>query len=102
MNIKKEIEKLEASGYEVDIHHERRFTYDGLITIPILDNQHGGTVIPKLNSRGGRTLVWVYDTADNNRLVSAGVSVCCNEDNYNKNLGVQIALGRALKEINNE
>ena len=69
------VEELRKSGYKVWVKHFRR---DSL----------GGP-----NPRGGKTVVEVT-TPDGVTLL--GVSRCSRKENFNKRLGVRIALGRAF------
>lgn len=70
------VEELRKSGYKVRVHHHRRSSVDGV------------------NSRGGKTVVEVT-TPDGKTLY--GYARCSRKENFNKRLGVRIALGRALK-----
>lgn len=69
------VEELRKSGYKIRVHHHRKVNEGGI------------------NSRGGKTVVEVT-TPDGRTLV--GVSRCSRKENFNKRLGVRIALGRAL------
>lgn len=70
------VESLRKSGYKVRVHHFRR-TDKNKNKIPI-----GGKTIVEVTTPDGSTLV--------------GKSRCNRKENYNKKLGVRIALGRAL------
>jgi hypothetical protein len=48
-------------------------------------------------TKGGKTVVQVLDRYDQEHIVAEGKAYCHPGDNYNRRLGVQIALGRALK-----
>lgn len=71
-----DVERLRKDGYKVRVKHYRRVNSDGVI------------------SRGGKTLVEVT-TPEGLNLV--GMSRCSRKENFNKRLGVRIALGRAFK-----
>lgn len=72
------VHNVRQMGYSVDIHHVRNYDKNGVISC-----------------RGGITEVDIYK---NFVLASyRGVSLCNDKDNYNKKLGVRIALGRAMK-----
>lgn len=108
MNIQRELEKLRQEGIEVEVLHERYIENpewtDNLF--------HKGQTFPsgptmqakRFYPRGGRTTVTLIvktpvkrkkqQVEEERRIV--GVAVCSARDNYNKNLGVQAALGRAL------
>jgi hypothetical protein len=70
------IEHLRKAGYKVRVHHHRKAGLEGI------------------NSRGGKTVVEVT-TPEGATLV--GMSRCSRKENFDKRLGVRIALGRAMK-----
>lgn len=78
------VEQLRKSGYKVRVIHTRRGK-----TMPRLD----GGMVQTVSERGGKTVVQVR-TPDGEEL--EGVAVCSVKDNFNRRLGVRIALGRAL------
>jgi hypothetical protein len=78
------VEQLRKSGYKVRVIHSRRGK-----TMQRMD----GGVVQTLSERGGQTIVQVR-TPDGEEL--EGVAVCSTKDNFNRRLGVKIALGRAL------
>lgn len=65
---------LRHSGYKVAVFHHRL--------------KRNSAISPK----GGKTEI-IIDTPNGMRL--SGIAVCSKEDNYNKKLGVRIALGRS-------
>jgi hypothetical protein len=69
------IQYLRQSGYKVGVYHHRRKTKKG-------------TVSPK----GGKTIL-VIDSPSGQHF--EGIATCSKEDNYNKKLGIRIALGRS-------
>lgn len=69
------VEYLRRSGYKVAVHHHRIKNKNGLFS-------------PK----GGKTVLTI-DSPHGERFV--GVAKCSNEDNYDKKLGIRIALGRS-------
>lgn len=75
------VESLRASGCKVRVMHTRRPNSEGV------------------NARGGKTVVEVT-TPDGITLV--GVSRCSRKENFNKKLGVRIALGRAFDSVRNK
>jgi len=81
---KMNVEQLRKSGYKVRVIHSRRGK-----TMQRMD----GGVVQTLSERGGHTVVQVR-TPDGEEL--EGVAVCSTKDNFNRRLGVKIALGRAL------
>lgn len=66
---------LRRSGYKVAVHHHRKRDKNGII-------------LPK----GGKTVL-VIDSPHGEHF--EGSSKCSNEDNYDKKLGIRIALGRS-------
>ncbi len=76
------IQKLRQLGHTVYVTHERNLDHNGI------------------SPRGGRTKVEVTFSQENHRadgVTFTGEALCSKNDNYNKKLGVRIALGRALK-----
>lgn len=72
------IEDLRKSGYKIRVHHHRKMNLDGI------------------NARGGKTVVEVT-TPDGTTLV--GMSRCSRKENFDKRMGVRIALGRAMSSL---
>lgn len=70
------VEELRRSGYKIRVHHHRRKNDEGI-------NARGGKTVVEVTTPDGRTLI--------------GVARCSRRENFNKRLGVRIALGRALK-----
>lgn len=73
------VSDLRACGYKVRVLHHRKMNPCGV------------------SCKGGTTVVQVR-TPDGTEL--EGIAVCSKKENYNKKLGVSIALGRALKNNN--
>jgi hypothetical protein len=71
-------------GYNVKVWHTRN----------MVQNEAG---YDRYDSKGGMTEVEVYDFDAQQSYV--GIAVCKGCENYNKKLGVKIALGRALKKM---
>lgn len=76
------VHQLRKLGYKVKVWHTRNGSYDYL---------------EQFDPRGGMTEVEVYDM--NAQQSYLGIAQCSDKDNYNKKLGVKIALGRALKKM---
>lgn len=104
------VQKLREMGYKVRVTHkrvyshiydlhnnERRLDLGSRRKFPrftrTLANQIG---LSNIHCRGGETIVEVT-TPDN--VDAFGVSLCSLKDHYNKKLGVEIALGRAVKAL---
>ena len=71
----KTVQQLKDIGYKVKVIHDRII--------------NGGIIQPK----GGLTKVFI---TDNNGHTCEGISKCSLKDNFNKRLGLSIAIGRAL------
>jgi hypothetical protein len=78
MKLGDKISELENSGYDITIKHIRE--KDGM-----------GNIKPK----GGYTIARIYK---DDLMLSNGVAVCSYFDNFNKQLGGIIALGRAIHD----
>ena len=95
MNTTPSVAQLRKMGYRVDITHHR-YVYDKedrlcrLLHTKTIYSKYGN--LRNVDPNGGRT----YAIVDG----IAGVADCSFRDNYNKKVGVQIALGRALKNLN--
>lgn len=89
MNVKTILENL---GYKIFIKHERFYQHVGPITrnkAEILGINHS-TVCP----HGGKTTVDIYF---DNHLIGHGVAECSHKDGFNRKVGREIALQRALE-----
>ena len=69
------VEYLRKSGYKIAVHHHRKKDRDGLI-----------------KPKGGKTVL-IIDSPCGQHF--EGIAKCSNEDNYDKKLGIRIALGRS-------
>ena len=83
--------KLRQTGYKVRVIHERNMTF-----LPIKWKWLAPYYRPGIAPRGGRTIVQIRHP--NGREVQ-GVAKCCNQDSYNRKLGVQLATERALAKF---
>lgn len=84
------IKQLRYAKYKVRVMHERNYK-----TIKKIDGDY-----KELCSRGGKTKIEI--TTPDQSITAVGISICSNEDSYNRRVGNQIALGRALKELNDK
>lgn len=73
------VHSVRKMGYQVRVFHNRYYLHNG-----------------DVDCRGGVTKVEIHDSA-HPYCGCVGVSLCSDKDNYNKKLGVRIALGRAMK-----
>lgn len=99
--MKNEIHALRQQGYKVQIQHKRRFKMlDGYLTrgeyesSPFKSEMFNSHYKDVVNAKGGMTVVKLT-TPDNTELV--GTAKCSDKDNYNRKLGLRMALGRAMK-----
>lgn len=70
------VEELRKGGYKVRVKHFRLTNSDGI-------KSRGGKTVVEVTGPGGETFV--------------GMARCSRNENFNKRLGVRIALGRAFK-----
>jgi hypothetical protein len=87
MRMKHTIKQLRQVGYKVRVLHARH-----RYTKPKMDGSQN-----EVHARGGSTTIELT-TPDKTQTV-IGKSVCSLEDNYNRKVGAEIALGRALKQL---
>jgi len=78
------VHDLRKQGYRVTVIHNRHMSSP---------NYFGKTI---LKTKGGLTEVVIES---NEQVMCRGHAVCSDKDDYNKKLGVRIALGRALKTM---
>ena len=71
------VKNLRQNGFKVRVMHERMYNLDGI------------------SCKGGITTIQI----SKNDQTSEGIAYCSEKDNYNKKLGVKIALGRAYKAL---
>lgn len=99
-NPSKKIDDLRLSGFKVFVSHKRPlkgstvnifFSRQEMIDNNLDLNEHWDV-------KGGKTTVHIY--TNDHTLVGYGEAVCSRHDVFNKNLGLTIALGRALSDAN--
>jgi len=78
------VKSLRQKGLKVVVYHHRRITQEAV----------GGG---KIDEKGGFTEISVL--SKEGKFLSGGKSVCSNKDNYDKKMGVKIALGRAIANL---
>lgn len=87
-------------GLTVKFWHERFPSYYGIeertILTPFFPKELREQKITP-HAKGGQTVARLYDVEGN--LVAEGVATCHENDNYNRRIGRDIALGRALKAL---
>lgn len=78
------VEQLRKQGYKVRVKHFRRHHFEIKV----------GGQKQVVDPRGGRTVVEITSPSGLN---AVGESFCCPIDNFDRKLGLKIALGRAIK-----
>lgn len=93
------IQDLKLMGLKVRAAHLRHYSDKCFTTSPMTKEQAagGGFNSSQPLTKGGVTLVEIFNVKE--QKVAEGSAVCSKEDNYNKKLGMRIALGRALKDF---
>jgi hypothetical protein len=81
------IKQLRYAKYKVRVLHKRE--YNDVVKI--------GGITKQLSPRGGLTKIEI--TTPDERITATGTSICSKEDSFNRRVGNQIALGRALKDL---
>lgn len=85
------IKDLRNNGYKVKVLHYRLYNRKKYSNKDIL-SIYRTSIKPKPDPKGGSTTI-IIDSPDGNHF--EGESICSKKDNYNKRLGVRIALGRS-------
>ena len=92
------VHQLRKVGCKVTVHHNR-YWKNSTVSRP-MGPVPSHTIAPsEFYARGGRTFVQIVFPADSVRKekVVTCEAVCSLADNYNRKIGVAIAVGRALK-----
>lgn len=74
------VDDLRGMGYKVKVIHQRNKNKDGSIM-----------------TKGGKTVILITDQYGN---TTESHARCSSLDGFNKKLGIRIAIGRALSQIN--
>ncbi len=80
------IAQLRRSGYKVRVLHSR----------PKMAIQKIGGVMTEYSSKGGTTIIEVTSPDGRNAI---GTSKCSEKESWNRKMGNQIALGRAMVQL---
>lgn len=85
------VQQLRNNGYKVKVLHYRlydgkQYSYKDILSI------YRTSIKPKPDSKGGSTIL-IIDSPTGEHF--EGISRCSKKDNYDKKLGVRIALGRS-------
>lgn len=83
----KTIKQLRQSGYKVRVLHKRNYN----------SIQRLGGITKELAPKGGQTFIQI--TTPCKTYTEAGVSICSDKDLFNRRTGNEIALGRAIKNL---
>jgi len=84
------IKQLRQAGYKVRVLHKRNYN-----TI-----QRLGGYSKEIAPKGGETFIEI--TTPDKSLTTAGASICSDNDLFNRRTGNMIALGRAIKSMEDE
>ena len=87
------VRDLRQRGFKVTVHHTRHYT-DVKENVIRQVTKHQPDLYKQAHARGGETAVNIFNPRTNQTY--SGLSICNLNDNYNKKLGVNIALYRAL------
>lgn len=95
----RKIEILRALGWKINVSHKRPLKGQEDLPFEIggFWRKHELVNGEEFSSRGGWTHIRITDP--DNGLSYHGDAFCSSKDNFNKKIGLNIALGRALKEI---
>lgn len=85
--MKQTIKSLRQSGYKVRVLHTRH-------TVPV---KRMSGICNEVSNQGGSTTIEI--TTPDKTITVSGKSVCSLKDNYNRRIGNEIALGRALEQL---
>jgi hypothetical protein len=88
------ISELRQAGFRVYVNHDRLVK-----NVWLYDNATTKVLRPIVAPKGGTTIVEIH-SPDGKQYT--GIAKCSKSDCYNKKRGLAIALGRAVKEMNNE
>lgn len=89
------IQNLRQNGCKVKVFHSRRDIFGNYFP-RMYFGKYMSTFY--MSQKGGKTVVTLTDT--NNKTV-VGESDCSKRDNFNRKVGIELALGRALEKLGN-
>jgi hypothetical protein len=81
------IKQLRQAGYKVRVMHRRNYN-----TIHKI-----GGINKEISPKGGDTMIEI--TTPDKTITTAGASICSDKDLFNRRTGNTIALGRAIKAM---
>jgi hypothetical protein len=83
----KNIKQLRQAGYKVRVFHKRNYN----------QIQKIGGISMEVTPKGGETFIEI--TTPDKTITTAGASICSDKDLFNRRTGNTIALGRAMKAM---
>ncbi len=89
MKPSEKIQRLKEEGYEVEVVHQRWQVAE--------PGKFGAT--PSLMQKGGLTRVTISHEDGDGKTKVTGIAECSPRDNFNKRLGLMIALNRACFQL---
>ena len=82
------VQQLRNNGYKVKVLHNR--LYNGSFALQVANTQNmNGPIYP--DTKGGSTEI-IIDSPSGEHF--HGIAICSRKENYDKKLGVRIAIGR--------
>jgi hypothetical protein len=86
------VQQLRNNGYKVRVLHNRLYSGYHKWQVGAIESakHHYGPIYP--DPKGGSTQI-IIDSPDGQHF--RGLAMCSRKDNYNKRMGVRIALGRS-------
>lgn len=93
------VQELRDNGFQVKCTHYRNYWFldENLRPQKVLLPRHESPGLNFAVETGGKTVVEVIDKVSGNSFISE--SVCGKNEQFNKRLGVKIALGRIMKHL---
>jgi len=92
--------KLSLNGqeYVVRVKHQRLYPFGNGLAGPMTSHQAKMADIPTSSAypHGGKTDAAIFLNGD---CIATGSAVCSKRDTYNKRIGRNIAVGRALRQL---
>ena len=90
-----QLAELKGAGYKVTVTHQRKYESVANGTNPAGFLEWVSQIMPT----GGTTLVEISWPDKPEEILARGGAYCCDRDNYNRKLGLTIAIGRARKAL---
>jgi hypothetical protein len=98
--------ELRERGFTVEVAHIRAQVSEKELARlrPIALRHYGSEDIPPQwggpSLYGGETNVLIFNNKERERLLASGTATCRPDERFDRKLGLSIAAGRALKELN--